>query len=386
MLVRNSSIMNHKGFFENKLIRIPKVLREKLKVDLGEFIHLEGDVILQVDMPYKQDLEKHGQEVAFVTESTMLLFNETTVKELNATIVNTITLGCDPELFLINGTTGKLVDPSYTFRKLESLGYDGLLCELRPNPSIDQAVVRDNIFRLIQQAHDTFERRGKNYIHMIGASAMCDLTAGFHCHMGIPQQLLDKRAQNYKKILDTVVRVLDYYVGILAVIPEGSYQNARRCSPYISYGKVSDYRVSSRTLEYRVPGGVMLVTPTLTEGLLGLCSLVTNNALYKLKEYTDNYTKKDLPNTEEILKAIYPQIPDLVSLYKIMCAPDTNLAEKESTSIFEDFKKMYNYSDYADLISRFKVDLFAKHESNDIWYNWTTSRRSNNVQQSMVVF
>lgn len=384
MFVRPSARMSNMQCFENKTIRMPKALREYLGVSVGEFIRLDNDVMLQVDKPYKTDMEQFGLDVSFVTESTYFLLNKPANEEIE--IVNTITLGCDPEMFLVNANSGFQVAPDGLFNRFDAVGFDGMLCELRPGPHTDASVVRDNLFELLTRAKNRVDKYGGNWdVRFIAASAMFDGYAGFHCHLGIPKLFLDKKAPNYKLFTNLIAKALDFYVGALCVIPEGDQQNARRCLPFVSYGKVSDCRVDNRTLEYRVPGGIMMIDPSLAEGMLSICSMVTNDMILKLKDYTNNYTITDLPDEEEILKTLYPNIPDLIGLINLICSPTTELAQQSASVAFEDYKQMVNYNSHKEAIEKFKTALYVEYDCNDIWFNWT-NRRRDNVQQPMDIF
>ena len=207
MVIKISKKMDTAAGFENKLIRIPKHLRAQLGVFLGEFINLGENLILQVDMPFKEDIITYGSNMAFVTEDVFNILRTDNIDDVS--ITEKITLGCDPELFIINTTTNKLIDPNHLFQKWSPIGTDGLLCELRPNPHTDSKIVINNIFKMLRTVQNKFHAENLTNLMMYGSSSAYKLAAGFHCHMGIPQKLLDKRALNYTKLINVIVMVLN---------------------------------------------------------------------------------------------------------------------------------------------------------------------------------
>ena len=175
MWIKVSNEMNTRKGLENKLIRMPKVLREKLGVTLGEFICLENDVILQIDMPFVQDMITYGTNSAFVTENTFHNIGEKASKYIE--IVDTITMGCDPEFFVVNYTNNELVDPNTLFKKFDAVGTDGMLAELRPIPHINPNNVVETLREMINATSSRFKQHNLPY-NLIGSSAAFGLTAG----------------------------------------------------------------------------------------------------------------------------------------------------------------------------------------------------------------
>jgi len=364
MIVIKSNTMDGK-WLEYKLARMSSKLRQNLNVKLGEFIRFENDIILQVDRAFNKDILEFGEDKIFVTSETFeLIDNDDNIK-----IVDTITMGCDPEFFIINRYNGNLIPPANFFKKWDSIGYDGLLCELRPNPHVEPKIVTNTLFGMLSSIQNKFVEQGLTQLMSYASSAAFGLTAGFHCHMGIPKNLLNKRAPNYQTYINIIVKALDYYVGVLSIIPEGTTENQRRCAPFISYGKVSDYRIDNRTLEYRVPGGTLLKSPELSCGLLSLCSLVSTDVISKLKAYTNDFKHVDIPQEDYLLKELYPNVPDIKTLYQLICVPDTLAAIQASKNIFYELSNMLNYKKHEKNIITFEKNIH-KSTNNDIWNNW----------------
>jgi len=352
-------------WLEYKLARMSLKLRKELNVNLGEFIRFKNDTILQVDRAFNEDILKYGEDKIFVTSDTFNLIDNNNDIE----IVDTITMGCDPELFIVNRYSGKLIPSSNFFKKWDSIGYDGLLCELRPNPHIKPEIVTNTLFGMINTIQNKYIEQGLTQLMSYASSAAFGLTAGFHCHMGIPKNLLNKRSPNYQTYVNMLVKTLDYYVGVLSIIPEGTAENQRRCAPFVSYGKVSDYRIDNRTLEYRVPGGALLKSPALACGLMSLCSLVSTDVISKLKDYTNDFKHTQIPAEKILLKELYPNVPEIKELYQLICVPDTTSAVKISESIFDELSNMLDYKKHKKNVVAFKDSIY-KNTSNDIWNNW----------------
>lgn len=361
--IKESEVMTKKAGFENSIIRIPRIIREHKNLVLGDFINLNG-AYLQVDKAFGIDLATHS-DTCFVSADT--------IKKMGSK-VNTfefnrhITMGCDPEVFLVDVTKNRLFNPGFLFKKWDALGYDGMLVEFRPRPDIDHKKVVENIRELIGKAQIAIESSNLNNVKLIARSSGWQLFSGFHVHMGIPGLLLNSQFHSHNKILDVIVKILDYYVGIPSVMCEGK-DNSRRCAPYIKYGKVSDYRKKVNTLEYRVPGGTLLKHPYLAEGLLGISSLVIHDVINRLKLYTDNFAKKIDIETYELIDKLYPNIPESRDMFNIICAPDTSSAEKLSEKVYTDLTNMTNYGKYSDSIDRF-INIQKCYISECLKTNW----------------
>lgn len=358
-----SDSMSAKSGIENRIIRMSGELRNELNIKLGEFIIIQG-LALQVDQVYKEDLLVSTKK-AFVSKNTFAKFNKNSV---DFTVTKHITLGCDPEFFLVDSTNNCLYNPSALFKKQDPIGHDGMLVELRPQPSLYHEEVIKNLSNMINHVDLQLKIKQLTKLRMIARSSGWGAFAGFHVHMGIPPKLLFPNTSSFGKILKIIVKALDYYVGTLAVLTEPN-DSARRCSPFVNYGKVSDFRISARTLEYRVPGGALLRHPGLSTGLLGMCSLVSHDIIERLRKYTDDFVKPIVEDEDTLLKTIYPNILKSQDMFGIICIPTTNKAEEESAKILDDFTYMVNYKQYKSTIENF-MHLTTKNISDDMLFNW----------------
>lgn len=371
MLLKSSDKMNIRKGLENRLIRIPENLRLEYNFSLGELLVLDTDVVLQVEEAFQNDLDVYGNSYVFVTSE---ILNKVGCAKHTLKYAEDVTLGCDPEMFLLESTTGHMINPAQFFKKYDAIGYDGMLCELRPLPSVSADDVSDRLGSMIKSVRNTLDAQGLTSVKTVCRSSYGGIQAGFHCHMGLPKELLNKSLPSQKEIIKAIVRALDYYVGVLAVIPEGSSDSSRRCAPFVNYGKVSDHRADIRTLEYRVPGGALLKSKVLSSGLLDLCSLVTKDAITRLKMYTHDFQDVYIRDALTMVKHLYPNVPDTETLYKLICVPNTDAALKHTDKVIsKDLSAMFNFKTHSKNIDRM-LSILEDDSSNDACLNWGATK------------
>jgi len=361
---------------ENKLIRVPKVLRECMRLALGDTLKFDTysgiPIELIIGKVLKNDIEL-DDSICYVAQTTFKRINieDGLKKKIDPSVG--ITLGCDPELFIVDSCSKKLLR-AYTFLdKWGTVGHDGILAEFRPPPSVSADVLTDNIWGLINKLRekvDMSDRYNPNRIRFIGASSMQNSTAGFHLHYGLPPMLLGKTPDNVL-LMQQIVRVMDYYVGLPSIILEGVEDSKRRSSPLITYGKPSDFRLDSRTFEYRVPGGYMLRHPVLTRGLLALGAVVIEDLVYKVKIATNNYMQLYWAQTEKRLNDMYPGLPPAQQIKSLICSPMVNNARQHLRYIFDEVSKIDGFKKRSKPI----IELFTVIDNNttfssDIEKNW----------------
>lgn len=336
------------GNIEDRLIRLPKELRAKLGKDIGYFLQLkakDGTLIpLQITHAYKNDAEVDPFS-AYVSDDTYALLDIT--KKTAITPADDILLGCDPEFFIVDAQTNRNISASHFFNRHGEVGSDAGLAELRPRPHFTAEELTKCMHGLLSQAHRHLSTRtlyNKRPIRMVAASMHDNASAGFHIHFGLPAQLLNKSSISYTALLN-MVYVLDYYVGISSVLPEGNEDCMRRSKRYSQYGKPGDFRDDNRiTMEYRVPGGHLLRHPVLTAGLLALCDTVMKDMLSRMRVYTNNFTKADVLKKYEDLKDMYPTIPDRNTVYNTITDESIRPAITHSDSIVDDVSKMIGFN------------------------------------------
>jgi hypothetical protein len=180
---------------------------------------------------------------------------------------------------------------------------------------------------------------------MIAASMHDNAAAGFHIHFGLPNFLLDYNSPIIYNLLVKMAYILDYYVGIPSILPEGEEDYRRRSQRFSQYGKAGDFRTDNKvTMEYRVPGGHLLRHPILTAGLLAMSRTLMKDLLSRLKRRTNNFSNLDVLKKYEDIKEFYPRIPDRSQVYSTISSEKIGKAVSYVDKIYEDFTQMVSYS------------------------------------------
>lgn len=380
MKIKISDAMTDSAIFgidENKMVRMSQKLRYQLGVEIGKQISFDtcnGEIItLQIGPSFKDDYLK-DEGICYVTEYIFKAINVENTHKYTKCVVKGITLGCDPELFLVDRHTGRSLRAHMFLKKWGEVGHDGILAEIRPKPSTSENTITDTMYELINKLRYLIDNNTLNYdskrIMLYGASSYDNTTAGFHLHYGLPKEILGRKPINLL-LMNQVVRAMDYYVGIPSIILEGSSDSSRRSNLFISYGKPSDFRLDDRTLEYRVPGGNMLRHPILSKGLIALGAVVMEDIISKIKTTTNNFKQLYWMQQEERIRELYPHILPLQCLYETLCTPSVNKAKSYLTNIFNDVGNMTGFQDREIAISAlFSAIDNNKQFSNDIESNW----------------
>lgn len=353
-----SSSSSPLGSIEDRLVRIPKELREALGLKIGLFLCLrskEGKsearpIPLQITMAFGKDAVE-DDSCAYVSRDTIEKIDTEKVRLIKP--ADNVLIGCDPEFFLIDKTSGTNVSAGHFFAHYGELGSDCGLAELRPRPGFSEDEVVTNLRDLLVRAHKHIKDRRlfKNReIEMTAASSINRVSAGFHVHFGLPSRLLSEKRDS-RNFLTKVVNILDYYVGIPSIIPEGSEDYHRRSVERSQYGKAGDFRADHMTLEYRVPGGHLLGHPLLSKGILGLNIVVMKDILSRLKAYSDNYKDMDILRSYEDLYNLYPNLPSQTEVYESIRSEDIGRAVSHIDKIMEDLSKMIGFKERFQVIT-----------------------------------
>jgi len=367
------------GNIEDRLIRIPKELRDKTGFKTGTFLRLKNkegkDIALQVTHAYKENAEVESR-CAYVSED---IYKELDLKAIQILDpAADILIGCDPEFFLIDNQTNRTVSASYFFPHYGQVGSDMGLAELRPRPATDPRSLLNNISALLHRASEHLKER-KSYrnrdVSMIAASSYQGASAGFHIHFGLPKVLLAHSDGAYN-LRVKIVNVLDFYIGVPSMLPEGDDDCYRR-SLYNNYGKPGDFRSESITLEYRVPGGHLLRHPLLTMGLLSISALVIKDILTRFKAQTNGYTDLEKLRKPSAVRKLYPNLPHPPDIYEIVTRKECGPAIKMCTEkILPDLTKMIGYKNnekYVTQYFQYIVDCLGdkrKRYGSNIEQNW----------------
>lgn len=370
------------GSTEDRVIRIPVALRKELNIETGSFISLAGvnsdQLLLQVDYAYKKEVLEDDQ-CAYITTAT---HNALKIDKVNTIAhASDIMIGCDPEFFITDARTGFHISAGNFFTHQGEIGNDVGLGELRPRPNFTADGLVLELAHLIGRVAIHLNNRRwmqDTPIKLIAASFWNNSAAGFHMHFGLPRNMLGFRNEAVT-IQKSIVRVLDYYVGVPSILPEGDTDWRRRARTLaVSYGKPGDYRIKPNTLEYRVPGGHLLRHPILTAGLFSISLVVMKDVLSRMSAYTENFSVNvgELMKYET-LKHIYPNLPTDFEVDDIVTSRSISNARKHAKTIFEDLTHMigynessnrHNISEYFTYLTEFLVG--KKQIDADMLSNW----------------
>ncbi len=382
--IKASSFMSGKesplGSIEDRLIRIPSDIRHKFGMNTGLFLSLngvDGEVMLQAAKAYSTDAQKDNSCV-YVSQSTYGILD--LKQKLIINPADDILIGCDPEFFLVNKSTGFNISASHFFPHYGEVGSDCGLAELRPRPNHHEIGLVTEIYSLLKKAYSHINSRTlfrKQDIHMVSTSHREGQAAGFHIHFGLPYTLLEagRYINGVNPLLAYIVHILDYYIGIPAILPEGSADSTRRSIRFSSYGKPGDHRVDQLTLEYRVPGGHLLRHPILTAGILAISIVVMKDVLSRLQIYSNGFQDKAAFQDYKELRNLYPNLPDKEMVNNCIVSEDTGPAINQLDTILRDIQRMIGYKqndktivNYFDYITSYITE--AKGFSDNIEINW----------------
>jgi len=362
---------------EDKMLRVSQRLRFKLGIEVGKYLSFDTvngeSITLQIAPAFKEDC---GEDdcICYVTERVFKFINVENTNKYNVTAVKGITLGCDPELFLVDKYTGRSLRAHMFLKKWGEVGHDGILAEIRPKPSTSEDTITKTMYGLINKLRYLLNHNKISYdaerIMLYGASSYDHATAGFHLHYGLPRAILGRKPDNLL-LMNQVVRAMDYYVGIPSIILEGVVDSKRRSDLFVSYGKPSDFRLDDRTLEYRVPGGNMLRHPVLSRGLIALGAVVMEDIISKIKTTTNDFKHLYWMQRDERLKEIYPKLLPSNGMYETICTSSVDKARSHLPGIFDDVSNMAGFKEREESVtSLFSAINNNKQFSNDIEFNW----------------
>lgn len=359
MRIERSSVMDTEkegnNGYEHRIIRMPAEARLEYGLHVGDFVNLQttsGELLaFQIAQAFEEDVEI-GNECAYVTSEVY----ERVATQTNAHDVERITgitLGCDPEAFIADRVSGTVVGAYRYLPHAGEIGHDGMLLEFRPRPSTSALRVAWTLWELIQNSRKTFDRRREgNRLDIIGASGYGGLTAGFHLHYGLPRGLLGRNPNTFN-VAKLMTRVFDYYVGVPSILPEGNMDISRRTGKFVKYGKPGEYRLDNRTFEFRMPGGINLVHPALTIGLMTLGAVVAEDLASRINNCTDCFTNLEVMASPLDICTLYPNLPTAQTFFAIVCNPDIGLAKQHFQVVKEDVRKMVGYKDHAPIIEAY---------------------------------
>jgi hypothetical protein len=359
--------------YEHRIIRVPADYRIANKLCVGDFIHLRNrdghHEAFQVSEAFKEDVAADSMSAYVTTSVYDRVVSEAPKKEVN--LVTGITLGCDPEVFLVDRVTGNILAAYRYLPKNGPVGHDGLMMEFRPNPSVSAAEVCYNLWKLIQQARNTFDKKPEGpRVTIVAGSSYGGMTAGFHLHYGLPRGLLGRRPGTFS-MAKLMTNVFDYYIGVPSILPEGNRDVARRTAKHIRYGKPGEYRLDHRTFEFRMPGGINMTHPILAQGLMSLGAVVAQDIASRVNTCTDCFTNLREVGSALDMRELYPNLPEVGEFYATICNPDIGRARNHFEIIKNDVRQMVGYVDRAeDIEAYFEILDRDIVFGNNIEHNW----------------
>jgi len=187
-----------------------------------------------------------------------------------------------------------------------------------------------------------------------------------------------------------VVDILDYYVGIPAVLPEGNEDFYRRSRRFSSYGNPGDCRIDGMTLEYRVPGGHLLRHPILTSGILSIGIVVMKDILSRLQVYTDGFKKSVQFREYKDLRNLYPNLPDIADVRGSIVSEDISKPMMYIDTILHDISMMIGFKENQEqIINYFDYILNYTHKKvkfdENLELNWRLPRNEEQPRKMAVL-
>lgn len=330
---------------ETDTIRIPSRLMNYVGVEIGDKLLLDDGRILLVGKAFLQDEKK---ATAFVSKvDPALIINEAT--KITPLAPDTMTIGCDPEFILLDKRTGEVVHADAIFSGKGPLGCDAGLAEIRPAPQLSPVDVVENIRELLSTA------KQQTNLLPIACSSYKGWMVGFHIHFGFPKALLLQAAEHSREFIENTILVLDYLVGIPAMLRDTS--DSRRALPG-EYGKPGDYKISENTLEYRVPGGFHLRCPRYALELMTAAYIVVEDVIGRGQLLNKYWSDTSSFFSREDFSNVY-NIPNKKTIIKILTSKNKELAKKEIHNVKEVYKKIiYGYNR-----NKYIVDSFVEADS-----------------------
>lgn len=356
---------------------------------------------LEIHQAYKRDMsalagklkrksitEDQAQKTGFVTTKTL----ESLVGKRRHKLedicwltegLGPLMLGADPEFAILDPATKRFVYAGRTNRlpHLGSIGHDGPLVEVRPEPSTEVEKVVNNIKKCL--------KRGEG---PVGDYAWCGGAVyrnpdypedrvpyiGGHVHIGDPAALpKDIRTAVHRRI----IQVLDEAVSLPLCRIDCPDPHVRRNKPDRhgkTYGRYGDYRNQENRFEWRVPSGIWLIHPKLARSILGTAKAVSEHC-YQI--IGDNKFDKSFINAPGNQKGFLKTwgISDTREVERLINAADPDRIEDTLIAdVVGKLKKMETYETYKAEVDEF-IDLVSMSEQDrskltlDVKENWLGS-------------
>lgn len=295
---------------EGKCVRIPRRARLYFDSNRKRMVLSVNDksIALAVKPAYKEDIqiltkqlevgkitEEQACMTAFVTTDTMqsLAGRRRGGLEEHSFItdgVENLMIGADPEFALAKPEDEQLQYAQYvkSLPTAGELGSDGPLAEVRPAPSTEVSEVVKNIADIF---HKHGEKMIGDFLWVAGATYSSPnspnervVHMGGHLHLGNPKLLNeDQKIAVYKRI----IRALDETIALPLVRIDCPLPHLRRNTAhngYGRYGRYGDQRPQLGRFEWRVPSGLWLAHPDMTQAVMGVTKAVTESCYQMMAE------------------------------------------------------------------------------------------------------
>jgi hypothetical protein len=353
---------------EKNIVRVSSNLRNSLGLELGDMVSIDK-MKFYVSDAYQEDIDRSPNTLFFsdVDFKNLKEYN----LEISSSPPNKITIGCDPEFFLTR-ETGALVDASYLLPFTGKIGSDGVLGELRPDPSDGTQGIMFNLRNLIIDIQNNLRKglkpsnTGKVKYIPQASSYIGGYMSGFHVHLGIPRVILKYPNEECVHFIKSIIKTLDYFVGIPSVVFEDT--DKRRLSNS-EYAKAGDFRISDCTLEYRFPGGFFLKHPEYSRILLESCYTVTEDIIGRTFLLTKAWTNmKNFCYYNEFKKTY--NLLDSVTVADILRSRGKEKAKAQLESIMKSYEKLYGYNRSKKFIDRFFEKPLEIYQDKNFAENW----------------
>jgi len=309
---------------EHKLIRLGKRAREYLGLVEDKAVELwpDGTVndranrsrVLSIYQAYSADLKEIKKNmskedylrVGFVTSNTFKYLCKNVTNKANiwlADSIDDIIIGADPEFALLDNN--KLVYAGHIGLDYRgSLGADGPLAEIRPNPEIDVDQFINNIKNIVRKHKNlTFINKYSWYADPYFTNDNTEYGIGGHIHVGTPKLAIypiESNSDHTYVMFGILHYLLNYFVAIPFMQIEGIEKSIYRRSATV-YGHSDDFRTDRARLEYRVLSGTWLKHPTIAKAVIGTAKAVAE-AYYK---YIDGVSAKNIQKPFKFLNLKY---------------------------------------------------------------------------------
>ncbi len=410
------------GRYEDRLIRMGVKARKYLGLANEKTVEIWPDTdtqerisrnrALEIFQAYSSDLkeaiksmpEKDYERIGFVTSKTFdYICKDSRRKKANIWLADTIedtVVGGDPE-FILTDADGHVQYAAEIMGHGDSLGSDGPLAELRPEPAVSVEKFVDNIMDLLRDHPNVATIEPYNWLaacwlerERVGGSQHT-WSIGGHIHLGTPARLsslLDHNNQGNSYHSAAVFRCLqkaiDEYVAIPMIKVDGVNNTIKR---RMEYGKYGGSRIECGRLEYRSLSGEWLSHPKMAKAVVGTVKAISHE-FFRIFEESDFDIKMvttsahrnrsvDAFNTNfnawkdiEIMQEL-GATKGSIEMKKILHEGEFNFTKSYFTGLKNALRRLSTYRDYMDNINMFiEIVSLSKRDlegmNRDLKHNW----------------